>query len=1392
MAQYDGAIRIDTSIITKNVRPKVQEIAKSLEEIGKDAEKAREKLELLDKAGVSHASEEYKAAQAELQKYVDAYKDSMYEIAEYGQGVSDSLQFDTSKIDAAREKLQSMDASGIDHSSKEYKEAERDLKHVIDAYERYREVIDEFDSYTKTAFDGFKKLRDETEKYINTSDTQAESTDEVSQHLNILRIDVEEYAKALKELHDQGKFFGDEDYNKVYLAWKNATDAVKTYQSELNKQTESGQAKIAQQEAKAAEKREAAQRRAEEQAEKALQKENARIQKEVENQAKLEAKEAERKAREEARINAIQAKEEAKRAKEIAAIQAQEQEEQRLAAIRENAVVGNQRIVEIMERRRQLAQEIADMEQAGVGVGYQQHDTAKQEIALLDQEIKNYADGVEEVKESYSRLGQTAKKAFSIAHSAISKAGSRLKRFGGFVKSVFSNLTKSAHKSNSSLGALGSRFKSLALSLLIFNQISKAFNAMISGMKEGFGNLYNEVGSFKSVIDGLKASSLTLKNSFAAAFRPLVEIAIPYIQRAIDAIANLMNMIGQFTAAITGQKTYTKAVKQTTAAIEGQTKAQNKQLSGLDKLNNLTSNSGGGGAGGGAGNMFEEAPIEGGILGIFEKLKELIENKDWEGLGAYIAEAINKGLQKVYDVINWNNVGPRVTAFVDAFTRTFNSLIDHLDWDLLGRVIGAGINTIVNTLNLLIEGIDWKNLGTKISVGMRGLINEVDWGNLGNLLGSKFMIQWDIFTGFVDDMLRKNDFTKLSGWAELGISLGNALNGVFEKIDLAQIGSTLGRAITGMFQSVIYFSETFKWKELGDNVANGINNFFSETNWATVGQGFSDFVIGLLDSLIAAIEGTNWRQIGESIGDFLASIDWNGIVSRIARAFGAALGGLATLLVGAIQDAVISIRDHFLGYLIDAMGGLDKDASIWEIGWAIVQGMFNGIVDTIKGIGTWIYEHIFQPFIEGFKNAFGIHSPSTVMEEMGRFLMEGLFNGISSLVDKVLSVFTNIKEKITGAWDWIKEKVTGTTTELHGRVSEDFDGMQDKIAETLRTSRQTTDTEWDGISGSVSNQMEYMKGNSRQALDSIGKHISNTWTNVESNTRSTMDKTGRKIVDTWNESQKNTTRTLSAMKNTVASNASLMASNMSSKLINMRGSINSFSVNAKSTWSNTYDTMKAKNVASWNDISRVSNNGMHKIGNTISSEMNRTKNTWGNIWDAIFGKVSSILGSIQGAVSSALNAISGMISAINGALDSLFAKADSASKITIPSKGGGGVSGNKNKRETVPRMASNYSADVYASLSEMPIPRLATGTVVPPNNEFLAVLGDNKREPEVVSPLSTIEQAVENAMRRNGGMGGGEITIKIPVEIDGRVLFELMKKFDLEQYRRTGRSSFQM
>lgn len=70
-------------------------------------------------------------------------------------------------------------------------------------------------------------------------------------------------------------------------------------------------------------------------------------------------------------------------------------------------------------------------------------------------------------------------------------------------------------------------------------------------------------------------------------------------------------------------------------------------------------------------------------------------------------------------------------------------------------------------------------------------------------------------------------------------------------------------------------------------------------------------------------------------------------------------------------------------------------------------------------------------------------------------------------------------------------------------------------------------------------------------------------------------------------------------------------------------------------------------------------------------------------------------------------------------------------------------------------------------VSELTIPRLATGAVVPPNREFMAVLGDNKTETEIVSPLSTMKQAMLEALRESGGVGG-DITITVVSQLDGR------------------------
>lgn len=71
-------------------------------------------------------------------------------------------------------------------------------------------------------------------------------------------------------------------------------------------------------------------------------------------------------------------------------------------------------------------------------------------------------------------------------------------------------------------------------------------------------------------------------------------------------------------------------------------------------------------------------------------------------------------------------------------------------------------------------------------------------------------------------------------------------------------------------------------------------------------------------------------------------------------------------------------------------------------------------------------------------------------------------------------------------------------------------------------------------------------------------------------------------------------------------------------------------------------------------------------------------------------------------------------------------------------------------------------------LGGIKIPGFASGTVAMPNNPQLAIIGDNRREPEVVSPVSMIKQAVREVMAENTGGSSGPT--EIVLKLDGKTL----------------------
>lgn len=85
------------------------------------------------------------------------------------------------------------------------------------------------------------------------------------------------------------------------------------------------------------------------------------------------------------------------------------------------------------------------------------------------------------------------------------------------------------------------------------------------------------------------------------------------------------------------------------------------------------------------------------------------------------------------------------------------------------------------------------------------------------------------------------------------------------------------------------------------------------------------------------------------------------------------------------------------------------------------------------------------------------------------------------------------------------------------------------------------------------------------------------------------------------------------------------------------------------------------------------------------------------------------------------------------------------------------------------------------AINSASIPRLATGAVIPPNREFLAVLGDQKQGNNIEAPAAAIEAAVARGMAQYGG-GNQTAILKIGEQELGRIIFKLNK----DQTQRVG------
>lgn len=697
-------------------------------------------------------------------------------------------------------------------------------------------------------------------------------------------------------------------------------------------------------------------------------------------------------------------------------------------------------------------------------------EESEKALNALNKEISKTDAKEKGLVNTNSKLGSSFKNVSQSADSAKTKTGgisSIFSRMGGVVSGLgkrlaglaqnFTSTTNSANNARFSIGRM------VGMSILystVFGMISK----VNSGIMTGINNLAQYSSATNASISSMMSALTQLQNSLATAFAPILSVVAPILTAFINMLSRAITYVGMFIAALTGQKSFTKAkavqedyaaslqktskssnsAAKSTKKNANATKKANKEmqtyLSGLDEIrqyqkekdntpsSNSTPSTGGGGGGGytgpSIGDMFEKVPIESSIADIAKKIKNLIKKEDWEGLGTYIASGINKGLQKIYDAINWDNVGPKITYFVNAFTRTFNSLVDHIDWDLMGRTVGAGINTIVNTLNLLIEGINWKNLGLKIATGINGLFNEVNWNNVGRLFANKINVPFQMLEGAVNTL----------NWAKIGTSISGFLNGAINQIDVKSIGTSL-----------------------------------------------SGLALGILTTLDNALTTTNWSQLGTKLATLLTSIDWVGIFVSAISVAGKAITALTQLGVSFMDNLAKGITNGTQQFISKGLSALTSfTANLRSNAGKLVDSGLKLMLNLAKGIAKAMPDIIknVPQIVINIAGVINDNAPKILLAgvQLIAILLKGLIQSIPTLIANVPKIVQAIVSVFT-AYNWLslgKSLITGIKNGIMNAKNTAVDAMKNT---------------YNGLIDAIKNLPSKLKGLGENGIKGIGNGI---------------------------------------------------------------------------------------------------------------------------------------------------------------------------------------------------------------------------------------------------------------------------------------------------------------
>ena len=704
------------------------------------------------------------------------------------------------------------------------------------------------------------------------------------------------------------------------------------------------------------------------------------------------------------------------------------------------------------------------------------------ELAAKAATLPQKATGLQKFSEIMKKIGaeavklpgKLAKITFAGIGKGLSGLAGGIKAVAAGAKNALGNLTKLGKgTSGAGVSAKGLTRQLLSLKTMLLTRVKSALiSSLVDNIKNGITGLAQFSSSFNGAMSRVKNSMGELGANISVTLAGAIEKIEPIITSIVDSLSDAVVKVNALFASLSGQSSMTVAKKQTDSyadSLDGATKSAKKlnaQVYGFDKLNKRSSNSSSSSSSG-AGKFGTEdvsAAVPSGTLDFIQKIKDMISGSDWNGLGEIVADGLNSVIASVDGWVE--TIRQKGVVWTGIVAGVLNGLLSGFDWKSAGKTIGDGLNAVAEIINTGLTAFDFRGLGDGVGNALNGLFDSVNW----SLLGTTFANKWNTLISLIFGIISSVDWTKASS------SAADFINGYFSGIDWSGLGMTIGAGINGLVELIFGTLAGVDWVLLGESVASGVMSIWNTIDWANAGKLVSDGVIGILDGISAAIESIDWQKLGSDVATFVGNIDWSGVFTSLSHGIGAAFGGLTGFLWGLIKDAWEDTKKYFKPYFE-------------EYGDNIIGGLWAGICDAFSNAGQWIYDNIFTPFMDGFKKAFGIHSPSTEMATMGGYLVEGLKNGITNgwktLKSRAATLWSDFKRDVSNKWASLKTTLKSTSwTDVGSNL---VSGLKSGISSAWSGLKSTVSSLAEGLTSGLKNTFGIHSPS--KVWEKIGKYL---------------------------------------------------------------------------------------------------------------------------------------------------------------------------------------------------------------------------------------------------------------------------------------------------------------